>query len=162
MILRHILLNKNSSNIAHTLLSTIKSYDANPPEKIYFLITLMLNAKLIFMSSWRSAFNEGNDWAPNVYICIVPLRPIDILGYPKTQVWVVESKFFLHLPRIFDNFRSFSKVELTDRLMELLKNHQKWPKLCKKFDYLLGFHFHLHRNFCKIYHFSWSKFYHYF
>ena len=41
MILRHILLNKNSSNIAHTLLSTIKSYGVNPPDFFIFLTRLM-------------------------------------------------------------------------------------------------------------------------
>ena len=36
MTLRHILHIKNNSNVAHTLLSTIKSYDANPSEKNNF------------------------------------------------------------------------------------------------------------------------------
>ena len=36
MTLRHILHIKNDSNVAHTLLSTIKSYDANPSEKNNF------------------------------------------------------------------------------------------------------------------------------
>ena len=36
MILRHILKYKKDSNVAHTLLRTIKSYDANPSEKIFF------------------------------------------------------------------------------------------------------------------------------
>ena len=36
MILRHILHIEIDSNFAHTLLSTIKSYEANPGEKNFF------------------------------------------------------------------------------------------------------------------------------
>ena len=36
MILQNILKYRNGSNFAHTLLNTIKSSDANPPEKIFF------------------------------------------------------------------------------------------------------------------------------
>ena len=36
IILRHILKYKKDSNVAHTLLRTIKNYDANPSEKIFF------------------------------------------------------------------------------------------------------------------------------
>ena len=36
MILRHILKYKKDSNVAHTLLRTIKSYDANPSGKFFF------------------------------------------------------------------------------------------------------------------------------
>ena len=41
MILQNILKYRNDSNFAQTLLSTIKSSGANPPEKIFFLIMLI-------------------------------------------------------------------------------------------------------------------------
>ena len=40
MILQNILKYRNDSNLAQTLLSTIKSSGANPPEKKFFLIML--------------------------------------------------------------------------------------------------------------------------
>ena len=40
MILQNILKYRNDSNFAQTLLSTIKSSGANPPEKNFFLIML--------------------------------------------------------------------------------------------------------------------------
>ena len=43
MILQNILKYRNGSNFAHTLLSTIKSSGANPPEKNFFLIMLVDN-----------------------------------------------------------------------------------------------------------------------
>ena len=41
MILQNILKYRNDSNFAQTLLSTIKSSGANPPEKKFFLIMLV-------------------------------------------------------------------------------------------------------------------------
>ena len=41
MILQNILKYRNDSNVAQTLLSTIKSSGANPPEKFFFLIMLL-------------------------------------------------------------------------------------------------------------------------
>ena len=43
MILQNILKYRNGSNFAHTLLSTIKSSGANPPENKNFLIMLLYN-----------------------------------------------------------------------------------------------------------------------
>ena len=43
MILQNILKYRNGSNFAHTLLNTIKSSDANPPENFFFLIMLIVS-----------------------------------------------------------------------------------------------------------------------
>ena len=48
MILQLILKYRNGSNFAHTLLSTIKSSGANPPEKNFFLIMLIYIYPVIF------------------------------------------------------------------------------------------------------------------
>ena len=54
MILRHILHIKNYSNVAHTLLSTIKSYDKNPTDKkkfdrvnTYYLLHVLSNPNVV-------------------------------------------------------------------------------------------------------------------
>ena len=50
MILQNILKYRNDSNFAHTFLSIIKSSHANPPEKKFFLIMLVLSIVYIFTS----------------------------------------------------------------------------------------------------------------
>ena len=53
MILQNILKYRNGSNFAHTLLSTIKSSGANPPEKNFFLI-MLINVKQVLHTKSRN------------------------------------------------------------------------------------------------------------
>ena len=59
MILQNILKYRNGSNFAHTLLSTIKSSGANPPEKNFFLIMLILISYLFTQEGGAEVRGRG-------------------------------------------------------------------------------------------------------